>query len=143
MNKFIIGVLVIAMLGIGVMYMLPKDEETIEIPQGASAIVVSRSFHDFGDIDIFGGKVQTTYTLKNTGQEDIIILSAITSCMCTEGEIDGLRFGMHESSERTITIPAGEEKVLTAIYDRLAQGPNGTGRVTGELMIKTNTSETP
>ena len=105
--------------------------------------MVEKTSHDFGEIDIFGGKVSTTYTLKNEGSEDVRIISAITSCMCTEGEIGGMKFGMHSVTGEKIIIPAGGEEILTAVYDPLAHGPNGTGKVTRELILKTNSTETP
>lgn len=74
--------------------------------------------------------------LKNEGDEDVKIASAITSCMCTEGKIGGLKFGMHRATSGRVKIPAGGEETLTAIYDPLAYGPNGTGKVTRELMLK-------
>lgn len=143
MNKFIIGALVIAVIGIVTVSVMSNNQEDQVKEQVISAITVASSSHNFGDIDIFGGKVETTYTLLNEGQEDVAILSAVTSCMCTEGEIGGLRFGMHESSDKIVIIPAGEEKILTAIYDPLAHGPDGTGRVKRELLLKTNSSATP
>jgi len=63
--------------------------------------------------------------------------------MCTEGKIDNFTFGMHGQSGGTVVIPAGESKVLTAIYDPLAHGPEGTGPITRELALKTNSTITP
>ncbi|MAZ40848.1 hypothetical protein CL654_01925 [bacterium] len=109
----------------------------------ASEITVVNPLYDFGEIDILGGKVSTEYVLKNEGAEDVEIVSAVTSCVCTEGEIGGLRFGMHESRGGNVVIPAGNEKILTAIYDPLAHGPNGVGPVKRELFLKTNSTATP
>ena len=95
-----------------------RKSKKIEV---ASVVIAEPVSYDFGSIDIFGGKVTTLYTLKNTGAEDVTILSGVTSCMCTEGQIDDLTFGMHESSGTTITIPAGGEKILKAIYDPRAR----------------------
>tara|TARA_B100000609_G_C16887338_1_gene267901 strand:- start:327 stop:563 length:237 start_codon:yes stop_codon:yes gene_type:complete len=63
--------------------------------------------------------------------------------MCTEGVIAGLTFGMHGSDVKSVTIPAGGEEKVKAIYDPLAHGPSGTGPVTRMLMLETNSSETP
>lgn len=139
MNKYLIGAIILATILIFTSY----GFSGMGTPKVASAITVVESAHDFGDIDIFDGKVSTTYTLKNEGLEDVQILSAVTSCMCTEGEIDGMRFGMHEQSNKEVIIPAGEEKILTATFDPLAHGPNGTGKITRELSLATNSSETP
>lgn len=141
MNKYIIGAIILAVVLIVASYGLPKNDAANT--KVASTVTVVEQPHDFGDIDIFGGKVSTTYTLKNEGSEDVTITSAVTSCMCTEGEIGDLKFGMHESSGKTVVIPRGEEKTLTATFDPLAHGPNGTGKIKRELFLKTNSIETP
>jgi hypothetical protein len=142
MSKYIIGVITIV-VGVLFAYALINGNSPAGVPQIVSAIIVEEPSYDFGDIDIFGGKVSTTYTLRNEGEQDVSITSAVTSCMCTEGEIGGMRFGMHGNTSRTVTIPAGGERILTAIYDPLAHGPNGVGKVTRYLMLETNSLATP
>jgi len=109
----------------------------------SSAIVVENDSYDFGDIDIFGGKVSTDYILANTGSEDVVVTNGITSCGCTEGEIAGENFGMHFDISQSVTIPVNSSVHLTAIYDPLAHGPSATGPVTRTIMLKTNSSLTP
>lgn len=143
MSKYIIGASIIT-VGVIFYFGFASNEGTsVDSSRIVSAITVDRTSHDFGDIDIFGGKVSTTYTLKNTGEQSVRITSAVTSCMCTEGEIEGMRFGMHNNSSQAVIIPAGKESVLTAIFDPLAHGPDGTGRVTRQLMLETDSSITP
>jgi len=108
-----------------------------------SSIVADRQSHDFGTIDIFGGKVETDFMLTNNGSEDVVVLAGTTSCGCTEGSLDGISFGMHEQMSNTVTIKAGESRSVTAIYDPLAHGPNATGPVTRQLFLKTNSEATP
>jgi len=117
------------------------NEATVE--QVNSAIEATQETFDFGDIDIFGGKVETIYEIQNTGTADVTIVSAVTSCMCTEGKIDDLTFGMHGQNGVVVVIPAGGTKALTAIFDPLAHGPEGTGPITRELTLKTNSKPTP
>lgn len=145
MNKYLIGAIVIGvtLLGYTVISSNQNNTEAITSETSSAKIAVLEQPHDFGDIEIFAGKVSTAYTLKNEGDEDVTITSAQTSCMCTEGEIAGLSFGMHGSDVKAVTIPAGGEEVVKATYDPLAHGPNGTGPVTRELILKTNSSETP
>lgn len=143
MNKYvIIGSILAAVLLVWGVY-ATSDKGTTNIGQVSAAVQPTKDSFDFGDIDIFGGKVETTYTLQNTGTEDVAVISAQTSCMCTEGKIDGLTFGMHGQSGGVVIIPAGESKVLTAIFDPLAHGPEGTGPITRELILKTNSTATP
>lgn len=144
MNKYIlgiIGIIVVAFIVFAVNTSSDKKEEKNK--QVASVATVDKESYDFGDIDIFGGKVSTEYIIKNEGTEDIKIISAVTSCMCTSGEIGGMTFGMHSATGWRVIIPAGGEKVLTAIYDPLAHGPNGTGKIRRELTLTTNSTETP
>ena len=144
MNKYTLGAIgIVALLIIGSFLLPTESKENTSEARIASPIVVVEQPHDFGDIDIFGGKVSTTYTLKNEGTEDVTITRAQTSCMCTEGQIEDLQFGMHGSTNKKVVIPAGEAKTLTAIYDPLAHGPNGVGPVTRELMLQTNSEVTP
>lgn len=142
MNKYLLGAGILTILLI-VVALGFSNFDTNTKTQVASIVSVVEEAYDFGDIDIFGGKVQTTYTLRNEGIEDVLITSAVTSCMCTEGEIGDLTFGMHESTGKTVSIPAGEEKTLTATFDPLAHGPNGTGKIKRELALKTNSTVTP
>lgn len=117
--------------------------EEVTGSMSAAKISVLEQPYDFGDIEIFAGKVSTNYTLKNEGNEDVTITKAGTSCMCTEGEIAGMTFGMHGSNVETVVIPPGGEETVKAIYDPLAHGPNGVGPVTRTLLLETNSTETP
>jgi hypothetical protein len=144
MNKYtlgIIGIIIIVFLGFAVN--TANDKKAEKNKQVASVITVDKEFYDFGDIDIFGGKVTTTYTLKNEGIEDVKIVSAVTSCMCTEGEIGGMKFGMHSVIGGSVVIPAGGKEVLIATFDPLAHGPEGTGKIIREIILQTNSTETP
>lgn len=68
-------------------------------------IVFDRMNHDFGEITQFGGKVQTTFIVKNTGGTELKIGEITTSCSCTEAKI------------AQNTIPAGGETTLTVIFN--------------------------
>ncbi|HBB56985.1 TPA: hypothetical protein DEW47_03920 [Patescibacteria group bacterium] len=148
MNKYIILSIAVIVLGIGaaIGFSGNKDEKIInrksEPQASASSVVAINPHYDFGDIDIFGGKVETGYVLQNTGDSDVVILSGGTSCMCTEGVVGDLNFGMHGSSGKVI-IPAGGEKTLTAIFDPMAHGPEGVGPIKREIFLKTNSTVTP
>jgi hypothetical protein len=146
MNKYIIGVIVLAVVLIGYSVIISKQHgASLAITNETSnaKVVVLEESYDFGDIDIFAGKVDTTYTLKNEGTEAVTITKAGTSCMCTEGIIAGFTFGMHGSEVKSVVIPAGGEEKVKAMYDPLAHGPMGTGPVTRTLQLETNSSVTP
>jgi hypothetical protein len=137
MNKLILGGLGVVIVGLIAWGMLSAPGTV------TATITTDKALYDFGEIDIFGGKVETEFLLTNTGAEDVRVTSAETSCMCTEGKIDEFTFGMHGSTGKTVVIPAGETKTLTAIFDPLAHGPEGTGGIKRDLFLKTNSDTTP
>ncbi len=98
MKKYPIGGVLVALLIIIVAFIASgsNSEKTDKIVSvSSSKVIVVEEPYDFGDIEIFAGKFSTTYTLRNEGEQDVVITKAGTSCMCTEGEIAGLVFGMH------------------------------------------------
>jgi len=138
----VIGAIVI---GGGIMIFSGNNNQTVEIQEtiSSSVLAVDRELHDFGEIDIFNGVVTTTFALTNEGTDDIMVTEGTTSCGCTDGEIGGISFGMHEKMSKEFVIPAGETKDLTVIYDPLAHGPSGTGLAQRSVFLKTNSSATP
>lgn len=64
-----------------------------------------RTSHDFGEVKQFGGKVSTTFTVKNGGTAPLEIGTITTSCACTAAEI------------KNKTIQAGQEETLTVTFD--------------------------
>jgi len=133
-------------MALGIFVFATTQRDTPSVPRkdaSASALVVAVPSYDFGDIDIFAGVVNAVYTLKNTGTENITIISGQTSCMCTTAEIGDLSFSMQESSGKTVIIPPGTEKTLTVTFDPLAHGPDGVGRIKREVLLTTNSATTP
>ncbi len=108
-----------------------------------SALITETEQYDFGVIDIFGGKVATEFPVTNTGEEAITILDGTTSCACTTAEIAGVDFDMHNGMKKPVIIAPGETKMLLVTYDPLFHGPKGTGKITREVILKTNSSVTP
>lgn len=134
--------------GVGIValfVLLGTDGSKIGITSDTSAGVVEldSNSYDFGTIDIFGGDVTADFILTNTGNEAVTVLSGTTSCGCTEGQLGGYRFGMHAPMGGRVAIGPGESEVLTAIYDPLAHGPDATGRVTREIILDTDSAQTP
>lgn len=138
----IIGAVVI---GGGILLFSGNNDQAAEpvAVVSASTLTVDRQIHDFGEIDIFSGVVTTTFALMNEGSEDIVVNEGTTSCGCTDAEIGGISFGMHEAMNKEFVIPAGETKDLTVIYDPLAHGPSGTGLAQRSVFLKTNSDVTP
>lgn len=140
-NALTWGLVAVIVLGGG--YLLFNSTPGQAPTNSSSAISVDRTIHDFGEIDIYDGTVQTDFVLTNEGSDDVVIIAGTTSCGCTSGEIDGVQFGMHEQMSRDVVIAAGESKTLTAIFDPLAHGPAGVGLANRILYLQTNSTATP
>lgn len=140
-------VIVIVILLVGGIFLVSSkdDSRTNKIGEttSTSSLTADRDLHDFGEIDIFSGKVTTNFTLTNSGPDDITVLAGTTSCGCTDGEIGGIGFGMHEQMDSELIIPAGASEELSVIYDPLAHGPSGTGLAQRSVFLRTNSLETP
>lgn len=144
-NTILIIIIAAVVIGGGIVLFSGDNNRTAEIKQtmSASALTADRQLHDFGEIDIFSGVVTTTFALTNEGAEDITVSDGTTSCGCTNAELGGISFGMHEKMSKEFIVPAGETKDLTVIYDPLAHGPNGTGLAQRSVFLKTNSNVTP
>lgn len=144
-NTALIIIIVAVVIGGGILLFSgdnAQDTKVVEVAS-ASTLSVDRQLHDFGEIDIFSGVVTTTFALTNEGAEDIVVSEGTTSCGCTNAELGGISFGMHQKMSKEFVVPAGETKDLTVIYDPLAHGPNGTGLAQRSVFLKTNSSVTP
>lgn len=115
-------------------------------------IEVDHNDIDVEDIPILGGKKEVDFVFWNNGTEPVTLLEGATSCMCTEGvvkkkgQVISPRITMagHGTPEKiNQTLAPGEEATLTAIFDPLAHGPNATGPVMREIILKTNSTQTP
>ena len=108
-----------------------------------ASLVADTGQYDFGTIDINGGKVSTEFPVTNTGEEPIVIVDGTTSCACTSAEVEAVGFDMHKGMASPVTIEPGETKIVSTTYDPLFHGPNGTGKITREVILKTNSVVTP
>lgn len=68
-------------------------------------IALDRTTHDFGIIPQYGGVVETTFTVTNTGTETLTIGDLTTSCSCTSATIENS------------SVEPGESTTLTVIFD--------------------------
>jgi len=85
--------------------MVESMNENTTIDTAGPAILIDRTLHDFGMIPQFGGTVETTFTVTNSGTEILEIGQLTTSCSCTTASI----------SDATIE-PDGEA-ILTVVFD--------------------------
>lgn len=72
---------------------------------GGPKIAIDRNLHDFDVIPQFGGTVETTFVVTNSGTEILEIGQLTTSCSCTTASISDS------------TIEPNSEAVLTVVFD--------------------------
>ena len=68
-------------------------------------ITVDRDLHDFGVITQYGGTVEATFVINNTGTEVLEIGTLTTSCSCTSAKV------------KSSSVKPGESTVLTVVFD--------------------------
>ncbi|MHC4676916.1 MAG: DUF1573 domain-containing protein [Planctomycetota bacterium] len=92
--------------------------------------------YDWQNINIQGGKVSHTFTLANTGKDNLVLIGAYTSCMCTTAIIelaDGSQsplYSMRNNPTNWIkTVRPGEPFSVYVEFDPMAHGPEHTGPI--------------
>lgn len=71
-------------------------------------VVFDTTTHDFGTIDEDGGPVSYEFTFTNTGDEPLVIISAIPSCGCTRPDFPKNPVKPGKSDKIRVTyLPAG------------------------------------
>ena len=104
--------------------------------------------HDWGEIGIDDGEVETVFEIKNEGLSPLQLHDVITSCMCTTaqlvlGDKTSPAFGMHSKSNYVMEVPAGETARLIVVFDPAFHGPNGVGAISLQIEVQTNDSSMP
>lgn len=156
MNKqtkpYIWTLLVIAIFLIGLVggKMIFSSSSSTSSTQSASdaELTISEENWDFGDIPMSKGVVTKSISLRNDTSTPLTVTNMETSCMCTSVQIvhaDGSKSGKKGmvghgggSSDLSETIEAAEEATLLVTFDPNAHGPTGTGPITRDVMLKTN-----
>lgn len=104
----------------------------------SNLLQVDANFYDFGSISMKNGKVEKTFTILNLTNEDVVIASIITSCMCTVAYLEGGAtskgpFGMPghggPSALANETVKVGESRKVRVVFDPNAHGPAGVGLI--------------
>lgn len=97
--------------------------------------------YDWSDIDIAGGNVSHEFTFENSGDSDLILKGASTSCMCTtatftlaSGE-QSPAFGMHGNAEWAYALKPGEAFSIDVVFDPMAHGPDAVGPLQRSVYI--------
>lgn len=93
------------------------------INEGAAKLTFDRTEHDFGKITQ-GDVVETVFTFKNTGKNDLIITNATSTCGCTIPEWP------------KEPIPPGAEESIKVKFNSSGK----SNKVTKTITLTTNTS---
>lgn len=112
--------------------------------------VVENNFN-VGTIEMSKGNIDISYTFRNDGDEPVALFEGETSCMCTTARVKSaggtspriIMRGHGASATINQVLDPGEEATLIATYDPNAHGPSGTGQISRDVFIKTNSSKTP
>jgi hypothetical protein len=110
-----------------------REYKLAHAPAERPQIVLEPQKVDLGDVSTKGGKVETSLTITNAGQKDLVIENLSTSCGCTTVSVinngqEGPIFGTGTPSEGwSTTIQPGDTAELRVYYDPTfhqdAQGP--------------------
>ena len=118
---------------------------------GTPRIQIQPHSRDLGEVSVRGGVVTTLFTVKNTGDGELVIRDMETSCMCTEAALivdgrEGPKFGMRGHGARPVgwsaRIAPGEEATLKVYYDPTVHSEL-RGPVTRVVRVYTNDPKRP
>ena len=127
--------------GVALVGRAPRPPEIVaSLSANAEATEMS---YDWGSISLNGGKVEKTFSIRNSGTGPLEIANVKSSCMCTEAQvtINGEKspfFGMHASSSWLGSVQPGGTAELLVIFDPAFHGPSGVGQITRVISLETN-----
>jgi len=78
----------------------PQSETNASLP--APKITTDRSLHTFGVIAQYGGVVETSFIISNTGDATLVLGDISTSCSCTSAEVENTTVEVGESTKLTV-----------------------------------------
>ncbi|MCK5603089.1 DUF1573 domain-containing protein [Candidatus Pacearchaeota archaeon] len=147
----IIGILVSAVILTGC---TPKSDrvksEYKDNTNSGSIEVLGDASYDWGDINIKGGDVKHTFTLKNTSDEPLYLKSIFTSCVCTKArfrlpdESISPSYGMsNNASYWAAEIKPNETFDVEVTFDPLYHGAQATGPISRSINIITSSKNDP
>lgn len=146
---FIVGIILLGAPG-------NKDANILASSKSSGSLVADNIDYDFGTISMEKGNATHTYKLKNNSAAPVKISKISTSCMCTTANVktaDGQTYGPFGmpmghtghggATDTNITLPAGGEMELAAIFDPNAHGPDAVGPVNRIIYIQSDASKKP
>ncbi|PIR53037.1 hypothetical protein COU76_03215 [Candidatus Peregrinibacteria bacterium CG10_big_fil_rev_8_21_14_0_10_49_10] len=114
-------------------------------------ITVTQNNINVGTIEMSKGTIDIPFLFRNDGNEPLALLEGETSCMCTTASIKSKAGRSQRMTMRGHGVIArmyhvldpGEEATLIATFDPNAHGPSGTGQISRDVIVQTNSSRTP
>lgn len=103
-----------------------------------SSLVTAEALYDFGTISMKAGNVSTQFLVTNVSDQEVLLKTILTSCMCTvafvvesDGGIKGpfSMAGMGYVPPANETIKSGDSRTIRVVYDPNAHGPAGVGAI--------------
>lgn len=140
-KKAIISIILGTVVMTGVLIWLGQptaNQSSGQTNSSTSLLKSDETFFDFGTISMKDGNVTKEFVVTNPTNEDILVTTLETSCMCTKAFMvkpDGTTkgpFGMRSMGYAwpvNDTIKAGENRIVRVVYDPNAHGPAGVGRI--------------
>ena len=80
---YIISGLLLCSIGVVFACQGKDKKEKVNVPVIKGIITIDKTEYNFGTISEEGGKVSTTFTIRNNMEEPILITAVRTSCGCT------------------------------------------------------------
>ena len=120
-----------------------RERKLASAPEERPQIVLEPQNVDLGDVSPRDGKVETSITIKNTGQKDLIVESLSTSCGCTTVSVvnngqEGPIFGTGTPpKDWSTTIRPGKTAELRIYYDPNVH-QNARGPMMREVYVSSN-----
>lgn len=120
------------------------DRSLLSLENSGRIAPVTETAYDWGDIDIRGGDVANVFKFRNEGDDDLIVKTASTSCMCTTADIklsggsESPQFGMHGRIDWGGIVKPGEEFEIDVVFDPMAHGPSATGPIQRSVYLVTS-----
>ncbi len=151
-NPIIGTVLVILILG--GLIVAAKPGPAVKSPpraesQSKSDLTAEEMNFDFGSVSMAAGNVTHRFKIRNANAEPIVIRKISTSCMCTTAQLvkGGKKLAIYGMPGHgyipKLDEPIGpnEQAVVEVVFDPVAHGPAGIGRVERFVTIYTGAAQ--
>jgi len=148
-KNIIISILFCAVTVAGIVLLVAKSAATSDgvvsnSEIAAGSLSAEETYFDFGTAQMSKGKISHDFKIRNTGTNPAIIKKIYTSCMCTVAilKVGNEQMGpygmMGHGAIPTINkmMAAGEEAIITVVFDPNAHGPAGVGLIQRTVTIE-------